>query len=405
MSRARQGPGNHLSDLNGASRLAIAATTGITDLVEAMHGTIVRTPGVLGHPDQRGTSGITGVVYGGVRGVTRLVGAGVDAALDRLAPLLGDQATSPGREAGLAALNGVLGDYLEETDNPLAIRMSLRRRGRQLPLERQALAAAIPRATGRLVVLVHGLCMNDLQWTRKGHDHGEALARELGFTPVYVHYNTGLHVSTNGPRLAELLEQLVSQWPAPVDRFAMVAHSMGGLVSHSAAHYGQAAGHTWPKRLSTLVFLGTPHHGAPLERGGHAVDVALGLSPYSAPFARLGKIRSAGITDLRRGFLLDDDWRAHGGGAGSRLSRHPVPLPAKVRCYAIAATIAREGAGLHKRFVGDGVVPVRSALGRHDDSRLDLAIPPERQRVIHETGHLDLLDSPRVYSALAEWLR
>jgi PGAP1-like protein len=405
MSRARESPRNHLSDLHGASRLAIAATTGITDLVEAMHGTIVRTPGVLGKPDERGTNGITGVVYDGIRGVTRLVGAGVDAALGQLAPLLGDQATSPGRETVLAALNGVLGDYLEETGNPLAIRMSLRRRGVQLPLERQALAAAMPQATGKLLVLVHGLCMNDLQWNREGHDHGEALARELGFTPVCVHYNTGLHVSTNGRRLAELLELLVGQWPVPVDQFAMVAHSMGGLVSHSAVHYGNAAGHAWPKRLGTVVFLGTPHHGAPLERGGHAVDVTLGLSPYTAPFTRLGRIRSAGITDLRHGYLLDDDWRAHARLAGSRLRRHPVPLPANVRCYAIAATTARKSAGLHARLVGDGLVPVTSALGRHDDSRLDLAIPPERQRVIYETGHLGLLDSPQVYATLAEWLR
>ena len=55
--------------------------------------------------------------------------------------------------------------------------------------------------------------MNDLQWRVKGpdghlHTHGETLARALGYTPVYLHYNSGLHTSTNGQQFASLLEQL-----------------------------------------------------------------------------------------------------------------------------------------------------------------------------------------------------
>jgi hypothetical protein len=57
------------------------------------------------------------------------------------------------------------------------------------------------------------------------------------------------------------------------------------------------------------VFLDTPHHGALLERGGNWVNLCLGLSPYTAPFARLCKLRSAGITDLRYGNVLDEDWQ------------------------------------------------------------------------------------------------
>ena len=61
--------------------------------------------------------------------------------------------------------------------------------------------------------------------------------------------------------------------------FAIIGHSMGGLVARSACHHGLAAGPTWPKVLRKLVFLGTPHHGSPLERGGHGLvplDSALG---------------------------------------------------------------------------------------------------------------------------------
>ena len=40
--------------------------------------------------------------------------------------------------------------------------------------------------------------MNDLQWSRHGHDHGDMLARESGATVLRLHYNSGLHVSDNG---------------------------------------------------------------------------------------------------------------------------------------------------------------------------------------------------------------
>ena len=69
--------------------------------------------------------------------------------------------------------------------------LRLLRGGVPLPLEPDALAAALPGAGARLLVLAHGLCMNDLQWMRKGHDHGASLAGDLGYSPVYLHYNTG----------------------------------------------------------------------------------------------------------------------------------------------------------------------------------------------------------------------
>ena len=37
---------------------------------------------------------------------------------------------------------------------------------------------------------------------------------ELGYTPLYVRYNSGRHISENGRDLAEQLERLVAAWPA-----------------------------------------------------------------------------------------------------------------------------------------------------------------------------------------------
>jgi pimeloyl-ACP methyl ester carboxylesterase len=394
----------HLTDLRGASRLAIDATKGLVDLVEAMHQSIAGFAGVLGKPGPGRTRGISGFVYRTIRGTTGLVGGGIDAVLARLLPLLDATSSSRRREVVLAALNGVLGDYLAATSNPLAIPMRLRRNGRPLQLSRQALAGKIGPPSARVVILVHGLCVSDLQWQRKGHDHGAALARDLGYTPVYLHYNTGLHVSSNGRAFAGLIEVLLEQWPVTVKELVIIGHSMGGLVARSACRYGALAGHDWPKRLRKLVFLGTPHHGAPLERGGHWVDVILGVSPYTAPFARLGKIRSAGVTDLRHGNLLDEDWEGHDRFGHAQDLRQPVPLPKRVQCYAIAATTGNRAGDLSDRVLGDGLVPVESALGRHADSRLTLSIPKSRQWVGYGMNHLDLLSHPEVYAVMKRWL-
>jgi len=123
--------------------------------------------------------------------------------------MLGEKESSPGREAVLSALNGVLGDHLVARNNPLAIPMQFRRNGK--PLSEQALSKAIQQSNGRLAIMVHGSCMNDLQWNRQGHDHGAALARDLRFVPVYAHYNTGLHISENGRKLSDLLETIMDQ--------------------------------------------------------------------------------------------------------------------------------------------------------------------------------------------------
>jgi hypothetical protein len=394
----------HASDLPGFSRLAADASAEAADLVEAIYSSIAVTPGALDRSEPGRTSGTAGLVYETVRAVNRWAGGGIDAILAPLTSLPGERPLSPEREAVLAALNGVMGDYLAATDNPLAISMRLRRDGQPLALEPQALAAAIPQFGSKLLVLVHGLCMNDVQWTRNGHNHGKALALDLGYTPVQLYYNTGLHVSSNGREFANLMEALVRRWPVPLRELAIVAHSIGGLVSRSAYYYGKLAGHQWPRRLRKLVFLGTPHHGSRLARGCDCVNIMLGLSPYSEPLARLGKLRSAGITDLRYGNLLDDDWEGIDRFEHSGDLRHAVPLPKGVRCYTIAATTVKKVGDLSGELLGDGLVSLNSALGRHKDPRMTLSFAKSRQWVGYGMNHWDLLSHPAVYEQIRYWL-
>jgi pimeloyl-ACP methyl ester carboxylesterase len=396
-----------LSDVRGYSRLAIDATLGVTDIVEAVHANILRAPGQSTATHEH-LPGLPGLIYNNIRGVTRLVGTSLDALLALLdaafEPAVPEGALTDEREALRAAVNGVLGDYLVDSANPLAIPMQLRRDGQPLDLTRVALATALPHATGKIVVLAHGLCMNDRQWRRNEHDHGAALAADAGFTPVYLHYNSGLHTSTNGRALAGLLEELLHTWPVPVEELVIIGHSMGGLVTRSACYYGAAAGHMWLDHLRKIVFLGTPHHGTPFERGGNWVTVGLGVSRYSAAFARLGKIRSAGITDLRYGSVLEDDWVDRDRFAHANDLRRSVPLPVGVQCYVIGAAIATGESMSSAALLGDGLVPLHSALGEHTDPARNLSFPESHRWIGYGLSHWDLLDRREVYEQIRLWL-
>ncbi len=392
-----------VTDLRGVARLATQATTGVTHITEGVHQSVLGTMGLPGGKEVGRTRGLTGLVYQGIRGGTRLVDVSLQAALLRLEPFLergANAALSPEREAVLSALNGVMGDRLAEDGNPLALTMELRQQGRVIDL---AALHASGQATGKVLLLVHGLCMNDLQWLRAGHDHGAHLAQALGYTPVYVRYNTGLHTSINGGELAGRIEALLADWPVPVQELNVLVHSMGGLVVRSAVQQAVQGGLQWPGRLRKLVFLGTPHHGAPLERAGNWVDVILGSTPWSRPFARLGHLRSAGITDLRYGHVQEADWQGHDRFRKRPDARHHLPLPPGVACYTVAATLARQRSPLAERLVGDGLVPLRSALGQHEQAERTLEFPKSHQYVAYGLGHMALLEDAQVAQQLVRW--
>jgi pimeloyl-ACP methyl ester carboxylesterase len=377
--------------LQGAARLATQGTLGLVRLVEAMHARIQRPPLVPGPADGR-TRGITGLVYRSVHGVTQLVGGSAEALLELLPHAVAQGPRSPRHDAVVAALNGVLGHHLAVTHNPLAQPMVLTHAGESLTLTRAALKARFPAPSAGVLLLLHGLCMNDRQWRRKGHDHGEQLAAALGLTPVYLRYNSGLPVEENGRQFAALMATLLRVWPhrgAGLGRVVLLCHSMGGLVARIAFH--QAPGAPWTRRISDLVCLGTPHFGAPLEKAGHGVDLLLDAAPYAAPLARLGRIRSAGITDLRHGL-------------GPEVGLPPAP-PRGPRCWAVAGTLGEDPASLKPRMLGDGLVRLPSALGQHRDPARQLPFPPERQWVARGVGHLDLLSSKAVANKVEAWLQ
>ena len=411
----------HVADIQGLAQLATQGVLGVTGLAESVQGNVYKAVaasfGPLGKrftdrsPGSSGIKpfGVTGMVYGGIRGITRLAGGSVNAVLARAVPRIPVQKSSPQREAVLAAINGVLGDQLRATANPLMVNMAFRHQGQPLQLEKAALALEFPNATGKLLVVLHGLCMNDLQWTSTGKDgvtfnHADVLAKELGYIPIYLHYNTGLNTSINGQQFAGLLEQLLQAWPQPVEELTLLVHSMGGLVSRSACYVAEQTGMAWRSKLKNIVFLGTPHHGAPLERVGNWIDTTLGGNRVTKPFAAIGQIRSSGITDLRYGHVLESSWLGKDRFERSPDAREPLPLPASVNCFTVAATTSSESSRVKDALIGDGLVPLRSALGQHDEDRHTLVFEAQNQWIAYGTGHMALLDRPEVATQVLRWL-
>ncbi|WP_421225054.1 esterase/lipase family protein [Aeromonas jandaei] len=394
----------HLSDIRELAQLLTQALPATVQITEAVHQAVLGGMGIKGREKGK-TAGLTGLIYKGVHGAANSLGSGINGLLARLPlPTQPSVAETPKRAALLATLNGVLGDKLVEQQNALATPMTLRYQGK--PLDWKDIPTDRPHA-GRVLLMIHGLCMNDLQWHTsyegKSVNHGEAVARELGYLPLYLRYNSGLSIASNGQALALQLEDLCDQWPGAIKQLSVLAYSMGGLVIRSACHYAQTHSLHWPERLRHLIFLGTPHHGAPLESAGHWLEQLLPVTPYSMPFVKLTRIRSQGIRDLRHGKVIDAS-RNSKEFTIRRDPRQPLPLPSGVACFAIAGTTSAKRTLLAERLIGDGLVPLRSALGLHRERAHQLDFPPEHTLIAYRTTHMALLGSPEVGAQLLDWL-
>jgi pimeloyl-ACP methyl ester carboxylesterase len=295
-------------------RLAFDEAAGAFDGLHAIHGSIAERAfsrtGPGGAPAHWLHDLIASAVYDGLKTSTLGLGWLADAGLARRPRIV---STTPGGAALVAAINGLIGDTLERRRSPLQQPMALRARGEPLATTSEALAREYRRATPRIAVFLHGLMETEFGWRRgsrrSGESYGTLLERELGFTPVYVRYNSGRHISENGRSLADLLEGVVAAWPVPVADIALIGHSMGGLVARSGAYRADLERKTWQTLVRQIVSLGTPHVGAPLEQAVHYASAGLHVLPETRPFSRFLRRRSGGIRDLRQGSLVDEDWR------------------------------------------------------------------------------------------------
>jgi pimeloyl-ACP methyl ester carboxylesterase len=342
----------------------------------------------------------------GVQVIPAVLGLAAQTAIDPAAPSLHDDAR--GRFA-LGALNGFWGDRLAADRPALATDMKVRMHGGRL---RRVPANVVhdvgDTATNRVIVFLHGLCESDVSWSFRAErtwggrtvTYGSLLRDECGWTPLYVCFNSGLHISANGWELAEQLDELVRLWPVPVRELTIVGHSMGGLVARSAAHQAAESGMQWVTALRHVVGLGAPHLGAPLERIVNKGTRAMARLPEARPFATWLNRRSVGIKDLRHGALVEADWR----------DLDPedcidnctdIALLADVAHYAVSATLSRRPTS-RVPFLGDLLVDHASATGNGPRRRLTFDV----ERTLHLGGkhHFHLLGDRVIYEHLRDWL-
>jgi pimeloyl-ACP methyl ester carboxylesterase len=391
------------SDLQGLTHLIMDATVGVTDLVEEMHKQVVHPPFLPSTSIQKLITKIAGFTFSNIRWSTKMIGNSVSKILKHITPAIGNIKSSDKKEVLLSVLNGVIGDHLEEKENPLKIDMQFRYQSKAIQIDNESLKETYPKINGKILLMIHGSCMSDIQWNRKNHNHGEILSEKLDKTPIYLNYNSGKHISTNGKELNKNLQKLIENWPVPVEEIVIIAHSMGGLLTRSVLYYAGQNENNWTKHLKKVAFLGTPHHGSHVERMGNYLDLILESVPYLKPFARLGKIRSAGVTDLRYGNLIDEDWQHIGRFERKGDQRKHIQLPNKIEFFAVAAVIGKKTTG-STRIFGDNLVDVKSALGKHKKTEKSLHFKEDTILIVYENNHLDLLSNSEILEKLKIWL-
>jgi pimeloyl-ACP methyl ester carboxylesterase len=398
------------AEISAVSRLGGRAFAGLVSRIEQLHQTIAcrafAPAGPASAPARVVHDSITRGAYRAVRSTG--AAAGVLGGMAVSIPGIGGQRAGggPGGNLALAALNAVAGDQLGPDLAPLAIRMAVRADGRDVGMTARELSAVFGQPAPRLAVFVHGLAETEDSWQRRGAEcepYGPRLQAEFGYTPVYIRYNTGRHVSDNGHDLAGLLGDLIAAWPVQADELLLVGHSMGGLVIRSACHYGRQESAAWADRVRHVFYLGSPHLGAPLARAAGFAGWALSKAAETRPFVTLVNGSSPGIKDLRHGYVLADDWADCDQDSCMRDHRRDAPLLAGANHYTISATVTADPAHPLGAVIGDLLVQPASADGRRG-AHQEIPFPADARRGLGGMHHFDLLNHPAVWIAIRDLL-
>jgi pimeloyl-ACP methyl ester carboxylesterase len=307
-------------------------------------------------------------------------------------------------------LNGFVGDHLAARRNGLDLGMSLRHEGRALTAAE--LPQTLQQATPKVCLFVHGLSATEWSWVlyadRVWDDPAVCYASKLqedhGYTPLFVRYNSGRHVSQSGRALSQLLTEVCAHYPVKIEEIALVGHSMGGLVARSAAHEGSRSDAAWITPLKHVFCIAAPHLGAPLEKGAHWLGRVLRAIPAAGATVPAAVIdaRSDGIRDLRHGYTTDEEWRGEDRDAFSHDNRQHVPLVEGVTYSAVAATITQSPDHPAGQLLGDLLVRRKSASG--ETSEPERRVEFHSRQVFTGMNHLQLVNHPAVYALLSDTL-
>ena len=408
---------NKIGELRGSVKLAGKAFEHLTSRIHEFHRAISdmpfnAMPAVPGVKQGAGSTqlvhdGITDGVYGAIKGIGGALFKQADVAL-KLAERNFQPATKTAlavtppaiaRDNVVSAISGLIGDAMSQERNPLRVKLGFYREGHRTLLSAPVLEAAYPDATGKLVIFIHGLCCNEHTWRfyQRPDDadtvpYGDRLDK-LGWTALYVRYNSGLHISLNGRTLARQIQKLVEAWPVPVTEIALIGHSMGGLVARSACHAGGKAKLPWTQQVSQVICLGSPHLGAPLAHGAHLAAAALDRFALSRPVSKILNVRSVGIRDLQHGRIADEDWKKRPADALGAEALTPIPRLEGTRYHFIGSSFGIDENDLVGRVLGDGLVKLPSATARH--------LADADTATLYRAHHMSLLNHPAIWAQIA----
>ena len=310
-----------------------------------------------------------------------------------------------------AAINGLIGDRLEEEESPLAVKMALRLPHRDVECTRESIQAAFDHTTPRLAIFIHGLCETETAWWlgTKADPHvegpaprtyGQKLRDDLDFSPLYLRYNTGLRISENGRRLSWLLEELCREWPTEIEEVALIGHSMGALVARSACHEADEADRRWVRHAKHVICLGAPNTGSWLEKVVNVGGAAFKRVPEAKPFADFLELRSGGIQDLRFGYLRDEDWRDRDPHEPLRNHSSPLAPVSGISYHFVSGGLTASERHPLSALIGDVLVRKASAMSPLDDK----GNPHGDTKHVQGASHFHLLNHPQTYEHIREWL-
>lgn len=429
---------NTIKRANGAKDLVCDAIEETTNLVERMHllaaNKSVR-PLTLLEPLATLTQAVKTVhdsTASGVYEMIRMVNRGIRKLLDAGAGLAATALTEqregmdeqtfgasdriPAHELVVAQseaiINGLYGDYLNKKENALDLGMHFRHQGKILPLTKDAVGRAFPGATDRVCIFIHGLMCTEYSWSiaaKKFYgdptvNFGSQINADFGYTPLFIRYNTGRHISENGRALSELMQRLMECYPVDIMEIVLIGHSMGGLVSRSAAYYGDTGNASWISRLGHIFCVGSPNLGAPLEKAANILGSVLQAfsTPGTQAPAHVLNSRSAGIKDLRFGYTVDDEWMDKNPDVFLKNNRFNLPLVKGVGYYFIGAAITSDPDHPMGFLVGDMLVRIPSASGHTADPARRIHF--RSGLIVNGMNHLHLANHPEVYQVIRNFL-
>ncbi|WP_291726024.1 esterase/lipase family protein [Bernardetia sp.] len=314
----------------------------------------------------------------------------------------------------VSVLNGAVGDKFQDYSflQPLNIKMNFYHRQSAIVLDKESLKQRSnysynkKPASNKVCILIHGLVYNESAWQFKDRsDYGKKLEDDFGCTPFYLRYNTGLHISDNGQELALLLEKLYKNYPQEIQEIHFICHSMGGLLMHSAAYYAKEKGLKWVEKVENVFLLGTPHLGSFFERFANVTTNILEHVPnwQTRLVGKIINLRSAGIKDLRYGYLMEEDWKDKHPDAFLKNTKNEVPKLENVRYFIISGRLTKEETHWINYFFGDILVSTKSA-NAHFITLEKIGTESTNSFQFATTHHFKLLKMQEVYEKIKFWI-